>query len=219
MVSKASKLDYQIYPCHDQEDPLLTLEEHAAYRRHVGRLLYLSADRIDLAFTVKSLSQALASPRQSDLTALKRLLRYCIGRTHMTYVIDCKFLPKNITVYSDSDWASDKATRRSTSGVVLCLGSSIIQHISRTQSVVALSSCEAELNAAVVAICESLFLQTVMRELGSELKIQLFVDSQATLQHLFKLGMARLKHVHIRTCFLQQLLEEKTLPYIRLPGN
>ena len=52
-------------------------------------------------------------------------------------------------LYTDSDWAGDKETRRSTSGGCLMLGQHVISHWSKSQSNIALSSGEAELNAAV----------------------------------------------------------------------
>lgn len=46
--------------------------------------------------------------------------------------------------YSDSDWAGDHDTRRSTSGYDFNVGCAVISWSSKLQSTVALSSCEAE---------------------------------------------------------------------------
>ena len=57
-------------------------------------------------------------------------------------------------MYTDSDWAGCQRTRRSTTGCAVMCGSCLVAYWSRTQVSVALSSAEAELNAAVKAACE-----------------------------------------------------------------
>ena len=49
-----------------------------------------------------------------------------------------------LTVFSDIDMAGDIDGRRSTSGVLVFLGSALISWLSLKQKVVALSTCEAE---------------------------------------------------------------------------
>lgn len=60
----------------------------------------------------------------------------------------------SITLFTDSDWATDPKTRKLTSGGVVMLGSNLIGHCSRVQSNIALSSGEAELNSGVKGISE-----------------------------------------------------------------
>jgi hypothetical protein len=54
---------------------------------------------------------------------------------------------KTVVGYTDADWAGDKFARRSTSGSALFVAGVLVHSFSRTQSLVALSSCEAELYA------------------------------------------------------------------------
>ena len=49
--------------------------------------------------------------------------------------------------YSDSDWAGDRKTGKSTSGGVVMLGRHLVESWSRTQDAIKLSSAEAELVA------------------------------------------------------------------------
>ena len=49
-----------------------------------------------------------------------------------------------IEVYTDSDWSGEPKTRRSTSGGILCFEGFVIKIRSELQSLVALSSAEAE---------------------------------------------------------------------------
>ena len=68
-------------------------------------------------------------------------------------------LIKRLEVFSDSDWASDLVTRKSTSGAVIMAEGMRLHAHSRGQASVALSSCVAEVMAASEGIKEALLLQ------------------------------------------------------------
>ncbi|XP_042948597.1 uncharacterized mitochondrial protein AtMg00810-like [Carya illinoinensis] len=61
---KLTRTDFVLY-----DDP-------SAYRRMIGRLLYLTLTRPDLAYSVQDLSQLLAKPAISHYQAATRVLRY-----------------------------------------------------------------------------------------------------------------------------------------------
>ena len=64
-----------------------------------------------------------------------------------------------LTVFSDADMAGDIDGRRSTSGVLVFLGSALISWLSLKQKVVALSTCEAKYVAAAPAACQVVWLR------------------------------------------------------------
>ena len=66
--------------------------------------------------------------------------------------------------YSDSDWAGDRQTGKSTSGGIVMLGSHLIKSWSRTQDSVTLSSAEAELVALGKLAMETLGIRSMCRE-------------------------------------------------------
>ena len=74
-------------------------------------------------------------------------------------------------VYSDSDWAGCKATRKSTLGGMLVVDGCCLGSWSSTQATVATSSGEAELHAPVKAF------HAVAYDLGVKLRVALWVDS------------------------------------------
>ena len=54
----------------------------------------------------------------------------------------------HLVCYMDSDWAGEYVKRRSTSGMLIFRGDHLLRASSTLQAVVALSSAEAEYNAA-----------------------------------------------------------------------
>ena len=114
--SLSSSLDSQPLPPH----------LHALYRTLVGRLLYISSDRIDLQFTAKHLARSLHCPTFTELTQLKRCFRYISGRPTLPCAINCSRRPTVLKVYSDADWASCRKTRRSTSGGCIAIDDCLV---------------------------------------------------------------------------------------------
>ena len=69
-----------------------------------------------------------------------------------------------LTLYTDSDWAGDKNTRKSFSGGVLFVRGCLVASWSRRQPTVALSSAEAELAALTVGIAEASYVRNLIEE-------------------------------------------------------
>ena len=97
---------------------------------------------------------------------MKQLLRYVKGTVYHGIIF-----PKTgrsrlqLTMFSDADMAGDIDGRRSTSGVLVFLGSAPISWLSLKQKVVALSTCEAEYIAAAIAACQVVWLRRLLGEL------------------------------------------------------
>ncbi len=71
----------------------------------------------------------------------------------------------------DSDYAKDTQTRRSVSGYVVYVEDAPTMHRSATQKTVALSSCEAELNAAVLCVQDMLYQKNTLKLIGLKVGI------------------------------------------------
>ena len=96
----------------------------------------------------------MGSPTNMDLMRLKRIGRYLIGRPTLVILYRWQKVPDHISAFSDSDWAGDPDSRKSVSaGVqtkVLMPGRHVINVWTKTQSVIATSSCESELYAFIL---------------------------------------------------------------------
>jgi hypothetical protein len=91
------------------------------YRSMIGSLLYLTASRPDIMFSVSMCARFQSNPKKSHLRAVKRILTY---PRHTPSV--GLWYPKGATFdligYSDSDYAGCKIDRKSTSGGAIFLG-------------------------------------------------------------------------------------------------
>jgi hypothetical protein len=97
-----------------------TMTDTALYRSTVGSLQYLSLTRPDIAFAVNKVSQFMQEPRDTHWSAVKRILRYLKSTITHTFCIH-RNSSKQLTTFSDSDWASCPDDRRSTSAIVFYL--------------------------------------------------------------------------------------------------
>lgn len=155
------------------------------FRQVVGALRYLCNTRPDIAFSVGLISRVMDRPRTSHLAAAKRILRYV--KDTMAYGIllpsKCRENEKGLYGFTDADWGGDKTDRKSTAGSVFLLGSGPISWSSKKESVVALSSCEAEYIAASMGACQAIWLDNLMQELmiKKESVVELFVDNKSAI--------------------------------------
>ena len=94
----------------DGEEPT-SPEEHAAYRRAVGKLQWEVPIRPDIAYAVKELARALQLPLKEDLIKLKTLLKYMKSTSDYRFVIqsnvrlstDTESVTMDLDVFVDSD--------------------------------------------------------------------------------------------------------------------
>ena len=97
------------------------------FRSIAARCSYLAADRPDIQFATRRICAAMSAPKQRDWTRLKRLGTYLLGKP----IIKCHFewqeMPSAIYIQCDSDWAADRATRKSVSGGAIYLGRHLIK--------------------------------------------------------------------------------------------
>ena len=139
--TKQSKSDCPI----EGSENSLDICEQKQYRSLVGNLMYLSvASCPDICFAVYNLAQFVSNPGKAHWCALKHLLRFLKGTESLSLVYNRS---ENFELFgfSDSDWATDKDDRKSTSGFCFKLSrsGSVVSWASKKQGCVALSSCEA----------------------------------------------------------------------------
>jgi len=199
-----------------------------AYSSLIGELNHLAVwSRADISFAISTLSRFLANPSDIHLAAAKRLLRYLKG----TKALQFTYLPNQpleLSIYADSDWANDPDDRKSISGVVSFLGGSTISHSSKKQSLVALSSMEAEYVALTEATKQGLWLRQLCHDLrifGDNVLTTPAIlmarsDSQSALAAIKNpTHHARTKHFDIRHHFVRDAVENGDIAVSYIPSK
>ena len=98
----------------------------------------------------------------------------------------------------------DKATRRSVPAGVIMRGGHCLKVWTKKQQVVALSSAESEMYAAVKTATEGLGIQSVAKDLGITCRLNLHLDASATLRLVNRRGLGKAKHVDIQSLWIQE---------------
>ena len=101
------------------------------YQKIIGCLTYVTmTSRPDLASALGILSKYITKPSQEHwkgvLRVLKRILKYIKGTMNFGITFQAKEKTCILTGYSDTDWANDTETRRSTSGYIFQINGSTI---------------------------------------------------------------------------------------------
>lgn len=178
--------------------------ELTKYRGMIGSLLYLTASRTDIMFSFCMCARYQASPRESHLAAVKRIMRYLVWTKDMDL-----WYPKgdtcNLVGYSDSDFAGCKLDRKSTSGTCHFLGSALVSWFSKKQASVALSTVEAEYIAAGSCCAQIIWMKQQLLDYGVQLDhIPIRCDNTSAI-NLTKnpIQHSRTKHIEIRHHFIR----------------
>ncbi|GJV60757.1 retrovirus-related pol polyprotein from transposon TNT 1-94 [Tanacetum coccineum] len=128
------------------------------YRSMIGCLMYLTASRPDIMFAVCLCARFQVTPKVSHLHAVKRIFRYLKHQPNLGLWYP-KDSPFHLEAFSDSDYAGDNHDRRSTSGGCQYLGRRLVSWQCKKQTIVAISSTEAEYVAAASCCASVLWMQ------------------------------------------------------------
>ncbi|GJT96564.1 hypothetical protein Tco_1092082 [Tanacetum coccineum] len=113
------------------------------YHDMIGTLLYLTASRPDLQFSICMCARYQARPTEKHLNAIKTIFRYLKGTVNQGL-----WYPKDSSIaliaFADADHAGCQDIRRSTSGSMQFLEDKLISWSSKMQKSVTISSTEAE---------------------------------------------------------------------------
>ena len=150
------------------------------------------------------------------------MARYLVGRSRVVWQFGWQDKVGPWRVRSDSDWAGDKRSRKSTSGGVIMLGSHCIKTWGSTQGAVALSSAEAEFYAMVEGVLRQKGLAQVAEELGIgkvEKVVELGTDSSAAKSFVGRRGLGKMRHIEVRNLWLQEEVAQGKVKVLKVHGE
>ncbi|CAM8936274.1 unnamed protein product [Rhodiola kirilowii] len=129
------------------------LSDPLPYRRLVGKLIYLTITRPDLAYPVNILSQFMQSPSEEHMRAVHRLLRFIKGGPAQG-IFFSSTSDLQLQAYCDADWAACPVIRRSINGHCVMLRPTVVSWKTKKQPVISRSSVESEYRSMVAVCCE-----------------------------------------------------------------
>ena len=118
--------------------------------------------RPDITQAVGAVSKYMANPGCDHWKVVKWILRYLRGTSD--FALCYGYANLNCTGYVDSDFTEDLDKKRSTSGYVFSMAGGAISWKSKLQSIVALSTTEAEYIVVTHACKEVIWLKRMLGE-------------------------------------------------------
>ena len=189
------------------------------YCRLVGKLMFLTNTRPDLALLVKLVSRFMQSPQQAHMNAVKSILRYLNGTASLGLCYE-QADTVELLGFSDADWGGDLDQRKSTGGFLFSINGTPITWSSRKQSCVALSSTESEYRALVEATKEAIWIKDLLIELGflEQNSTTIFCDNQSSIKiSKNPIYHSKTKHFEIHLHFVRDMVKKKAVQIVYIP--
>ncbi|CAL0303641.1 unnamed protein product [Lupinus luteus] len=187
------------------------LPDPSSYRRLVGRLIYLTITRPDIAYPVQQLSLFMSKPLDSHYKAAIRVLHY-LKLSPAQGLFLSSTSPHTLKAFADSDWASCLDSRKSITGFCIFLGSSLISWKTKKQNTVSRSSTEAEYRALGSLVCELQWLQFLLTDLKvtSSTPTSVYCDNQSAIYLAHNpVFHERTKHIEIDCHIVREKIQSK----------
>jgi len=205
----------------------------ALYQSEIGSLLYLSLKtRPDITFNVNLGARFMSNPSQEHIKLIQNIWQYLLYTINTGIIYECSGSDLYLKGYSDSDWAGDINSRKSTSGYIFSLSPDLainnpISWNSLLQKSVALSSCEAEYMAIKEAVKEAIYLSNIFNYLNDNLKLgytkcipKIMVDSEPAIKLSENPEFhKRSKHIDIAYHFIRESVQENKIKILHIPGT
>ncbi|CAN6579818.1 unnamed protein product [Malus baccata var. baccata] len=190
------------------------------YQQLVGRLIYLSLTRPDIAYAVSVVSQFMHAPSEDHMAAVIRILSYLKGALGKGLMYK-KHGHMEVKGYTEADWVRNITDWWSTLGYFTFVAGNLVTWRSKKQNVVVRSSAEAEYRRMAHGICELLWLRILLIEIGfkPELSMVLYCDNQAVREIANNpVKHDRTKHVEVDRHFIKEKLDVKMIeiPYMKI---
>ena len=210
----------------ESDDPAST-SAIFGYQQRVGSVLYPAClTRPDVAFSASHLAEFSANPHEAHINAIDRVIAYLVKSKTLAieYSAPSSAGQPVFEVFSDSAFADDSITRRSSAGFLITLFGGPIDWKSYKQRSVTTSTTEAELHALTEAARVVYYWKRIFQDLDFCLNhdITTGCDNLQTIRLLTtetpKL-ITKLRHVDIKRHWLRQEVQAGRLKVCWIPTN
>ena len=161
----------------------------------------------------------MSSPKKSDWERLLRIGQYLAGKPRCVIKLVAQKDVHSSNAYGDNDFASDVISRKSTSGGLVCLGDHVVKSWSSSQSIMALSTGEAELYALNKPSATAIGLKSLMEDLGVNLVIKVFTDATTGKAMATRRGLGKVRHIAVNELWIQERVQLGDLKIIKIKNK
>ena len=145
--------------------------------------------------------------------------RYLIDKTRMVLKFEYQDNQKRIEVWTDTDFAGCKRTRKSTSGGIARVGNHLIKSWCSTQAIVSLSSGEAEYYGIVKGASIGLGIKSMIGDLGVNVTIQVNTDASAARGIACRRGLGKVRHIEVNQLWVQDRVANGDIEIVKITGK
>ncbi|KAK6159146.1 hypothetical protein DH2020_006460 [Rehmannia glutinosa] len=140
-----------------------TFISQTKYTRDLMKKFGMEASRPDITFAVGVCARFQSAPKESHMTAAKRILRYLKGcqEVGLWYPKEGGF---KLIGYSNSNYTGCRVDRKSTSGTCQMLGNILVSWFSKKKNSIATSITEVEYIAAGSCCAQVLWMRQQLRD-------------------------------------------------------
>jgi len=179
------------------------MEDITDYQAVVWSLMYTAlATWPDISYAVAALSRYTSRPFTSHMTGANRVLQDLTSTADFRLHFNSIDIGNSLSEYSDSDWANDRADRKSQGGHEVLANDAAISCQSRKQTLIAMATIEPEFIACSDASSEAKWLLQLLKDIhGKDLpRLPINCDDQAALT-LITTGNIKARTKHIDVCY------------------
>lgn len=210
-VENARAQKYPIDPGYFKLDCETMLPTNAAYRKIIGMLLYVSThSRPDISLSVGLLAQRVEKPRQLDYDEALRVVKYLFKTKDHLLHLNNPEIHQPLIAFSDANHGECKIDGKSNSGIICFINGGPIIWSSKKQTLVALSTCEAEYYAITEATKEVLWLSKLLESFDtpSSTPTTILTDNQSSIRMIENGDFAqRTKYIGIKYHFIRDCIK------------
>ncbi|KAK9073356.1 hypothetical protein SSX86_007680 [Deinandra increscens subsp. villosa] len=187
------------------------------YRAMIGSLMYLTASRPDIMFSVCLCARYQSSPKESHMLAVKRIFKYLKGQPKLGL-----WYPKNsdfsFKAFTDSDYGGCDIDKKSTSGGCQFLGERLVSWQCKKQTCVSTSTAEAEYIAASSCCSQVLWIQNQMLDYGiTFMETPILADNNSAISIINNpVKHSKTKHIDIRYHFIRDCAEKHLIKLFKV---
>lgn len=197
--------------CQKFIDPFLNeeiIDDITEYQSIVGALLWLNrCTRLDITYSVNSLSQFNNRPTKSHMKYAIQIIQYLYNTSNL----NLQFIKSDIEViigYADADFANNKVDRKSINGNLIYYNGNPIYWSTKKQTILAQCTNEAEI-ITCNSICKQLMyyknlIQTIF---NNDEEVLILNDNTGSIKFAKNGATKRTKHIDIKLFYLKEMFD------------